>query len=901
MILRSLSVRNIRSYTAGTLTLAPGTTLITGDVGAGKTSLLYAAEMALFGFAEVEAAYLVRNRARHAEVTLELADGAHRYEFRRKFRRKTIRGRESFEVEENSFGRDGSRIQYSATELRQRSIDLLGFPDNPNPRAHSDVWRWAVYIPQERMRDVLGQEPEARLDTVRKALGLEQFRLAADNAQEVAAELRRIAEMYEREAEQLRFWVDELPKWTVERATRARELETLRDGEARCRAEREAIGGEVARLEGLVRSRDRDRAEGRRLAAEIEAIGKAAALRAARAAETERTRSELEAQVLRAERDAAERRRASEGLERLRAESAATEAELAAREPILGALAEVDGDLRAIRLDLARREREIAEASAEESLRRKEAAEAEAEEPLTEPAAPTDRDLALLDRELARSRAEREALLEPLAGKRRETADLTEILEAGTCPRCHQPVAPGEFEAHLRAGRAELELLETALLRRTEEVARWEAERAARDRYERELERYRQLDRRRRELRTAVDAVTRRRIERSGQREAALEELARAEARRRELLPRSLEIAELRQTRDAQRAAREALELSRAEALRLAEEARGARVRLEDTVRALERGREEAAEARERVDRLQGELAACSGPERDPPGLDAALVASRRRLAETAAELERSIGRVATTSQAIDEADRRILEADRGMHLRAERLSEADRARRLAGWMGREFRDGLLDLERRRLAQSQAEFNRAFARYFRTLVEDPNLAARCDAAFAPWVEIDGETTPAAALSGGERTALALSYRLAMGRTVRSLGRLRIDTLILDEPTDGFSPEQVVRMGDLLAELDLPQVLLISHESQLAGIADRVIRIVKEPEGSRILSGDGAAGAVAPAGAAPAAPEPDGTPDGDRTAEGSRSGSVRAGAFGTPPDPTGPVLPPQGSR
>ncbi|MGI0053502.1 MAG: hypothetical protein ACRECR_04495, partial [Thermoplasmata archaeon] len=247
---------------------------------------------------------------------------------------------------------------------------------------------------------------------------------------------------------------------------------------------------------------------------------------------------------------------------------------------------------------------------------------------------------------------------------------------------------------------------------------------------------------------------------------------------------------------------------------------------------------------------------------------------------EAADELERAIARVATTTQSLDEAVRRIVEAEAGVKLRAERIAEADRARRGAGWMAREFREGLLDLERRRLAQSQLEFNRAFARYFRTLVEDPNLAARCDAAFAPWVDIDGDETPAEALSGGERTALALAYRLAMGRTVRSLGRLRIDTLILDEPTDGFSPEQVARMGELLAELELPQVLLVSHESQLAGIADRVIRVVKDDEGSRLLPADAGGGS----GATRAGREGPGelTPADGGTPRGSTGGARRAG-------------------
>ncbi|MCI4369047.1 MAG: AAA family ATPase, partial [Thermoplasmata archaeon] len=75
MQLRSISVENIRSYESAVLPLGAGTTLLSGDVGTGKTSLLYAVEMALFGLAEIDPAHLVRHRAGTAEVSLSLADG----------------------------------------------------------------------------------------------------------------------------------------------------------------------------------------------------------------------------------------------------------------------------------------------------------------------------------------------------------------------------------------------------------------------------------------------------------------------------------------------------------------------------------------------------------------------------------------------------------------------------------------------------------------------------------------------------------------------------------------------------------------------------------------------------------------------------------------------------------
>jgi exonuclease SbcC len=51
-------------------------------------------------------------------------------------------------------------------------------------------------------------------------------------------------------------------------------------------------------------------------------------------------------------------------------------------------------------------------------------------------------------------------------------------------------------------------------------------------------------------------------------------------------------------------------------------------------------------------------------------------------------------------------------------------------------------------------------------------------------------------------------------------------------LILDEPTDGFSKEQLYKIRDILEELKCPQVILVSHEKELEGFADHVFRVQK---------------------------------------------------------------------
>jgi DNA repair protein SbcC/Rad50 len=209
------------------------------------------------------------------------------------------------------------------------------------------------------------------------------------------------------------------------------------------------------------------------------------------------------------------------------------------------------------------------------------------------------------------------------------------------------------------------------------------------------------------------------------------------------------------------------------------------------------------------------------------------------RAAEDALNHERGI--LVRADARLDEAARRVQAAERGRADRSELLREADDLEQKATWVSGPFRTSVLLMEQKLLAHAQATFEREFARYFASLVDDPALVARTDVAFTPAVTIEGEWTPAEALSGGERTSLALAFRLALARVVRSMGNLRLDTMLLDEPTDGFSPEQVVRMGELLEELALPQVIIVSHEGQLAAVADRVVRVRKQ-DGRSVLSG-----------------------------------------------------------
>ena len=153
---------------------------------------------------------------------------------------------------------------------------------------------------------------------------------------------------------------------------------------------------------------------------------------------------------------------------------------------------------------------------------------------------------------------------------------------------------------------------------------------------------------------------------------------------------------------------------------------------------------------------------------------------------------------------------------------------EEDRA-----WLSDYFGPTIELIEEQTFANRNLRFNEQFQRWFQILVDDPDLKVRVKEDFSPVIEREGYEQDYGQLSGGERTSVALAYRLALNTTVQetALGQ-EPNLLILDEPTDGFSKEQLGKFGDILTELNCPQVILVSHERELENLADRVIRIEK---------------------------------------------------------------------
>ena len=156
-------------------------------------------------------------------------------------------------------------------------------------------------------------------------------------------------------------------------------------------------------------------------------------------------------------------------------------------------------------------------------------------------------------------------------------------------------------------------------------------------------------------------------------------------------------------------------------------------------------------------------------------------------------------------------------------------------------WLEDYFVELMSTLERHIMMQIYRQFNELFKTWFNVLIEDETISVRLDDEFTPVIEQNGYETFVENLSGGEKTAVALSYRLALNKVINDIvSEIKTkDILMLDEPTDGFSSEQLDKVRDVLEQLNAKQVVIVSHESKIENFVDKVIRVDKEEHVSKV--------------------------------------------------------------
>ncbi len=254
MIIKELELKNIRSYEHAFIQLPLGKTLFEGDIGSGKSTILMAIEFALFGLGSETGSSLLKLGEQNGEVRMKFEVDGGEYEVRRGLERKGGRVQQT----DGDFATPEEKLALSPRELKERIHEVLEFNEAPDPKAQSLIYRYAIYTPQEEMKEVLSMSPDVRLQTLRRAFRVEDYKTAAENASEIGRQLRgdiRELEGFGTGLDKLKEQLDALMKDEEEHRGLLESLqkeEAESDGELRAlKAEKEKLHGEQVNMEGF--------------------------------------------------------------------------------------------------------------------------------------------------------------------------------------------------------------------------------------------------------------------------------------------------------------------------------------------------------------------------------------------------------------------------------------------------------------------------------------------------------------------------------------------------------------------------------------------------------------------------------------------------------------------------
>jgi len=185
MLLKKISLNNIRSYENLEIGFPKGSILLSGDIGSGKTSILLAIEFALFGLQPGQRGNsLLRNGEQVGGVKIEFEiDGKEIIVERTLKRTKTV------SQDYCAITIDEEKREISVTELKNKVLELLNYPKEFSKKQNI-LYKFTVYTPQEEMKQIILQDPETRINTLRHVFGIDKYKRILENVSILTSKLR---------------------------------------------------------------------------------------------------------------------------------------------------------------------------------------------------------------------------------------------------------------------------------------------------------------------------------------------------------------------------------------------------------------------------------------------------------------------------------------------------------------------------------------------------------------------------------------------------------------------------------------------------------------------------------------------------------------------------------------
>lgn len=839
MKLKTLTLENIRSYKEKTeIEFSNGNILFEGDIGSGKSTILYAIEFALFGLSDLKDIGMLRVGEKEGHISLNFEVDGKDY---RVYRKLTKKG-DSVVIGNCYLIENNTKLHLTTSELKERILQILNFNEKTNPNASSVIYRYAIFTPQEKMREILFQKRDDRIDTLRRAFGIEEYSITVKNADILRIAIEKEINLKKGQTENLDEDKEELAekekslkenfslkeKVDVKLKDVEEKISKVREEEDKLRKEKEfaiSIQKDIENIRKKIVEKgeakedfiEKNKLLEERIKVKEKEIEEFSKIKIP----TEESEEDLSKKIKEIEdKKELENKKLSE-----------VEIFISKAEKEIEGIEREGNNKKELQKDLKDKNKKLLE----EVKAKKENLDIflAIKKPTEESEEDLERKIENLDNSLIEKEKKRSIAEDDLK-------KFSSIFKEERCPTCGAKIEPQKFagkieELKIKIGKLndDIENLkkEKEILKKNLKdlrdflIKKKDAEKLKEIIAEKEEEieeNNKKIEYFEKEVKELRERLLKRREEKELKNKEKERKEEEVEIVKREFLAMKKIQEELREyTKKKDR-----IEGAKNEVKNFKEQK-------EEHQKNLEKIEKEVSDLRRILEEKNSELEKYK---------DVELKIAKTKLKKDEIEKERDkiIKEISSFQQKIDDLKEEISNIKIKIKDKEEKKEKMFSLIDFRNYIQEFFIPTVNTIEKHVLSAINEEFNALFQKYFSMFIEEPDFTVKIDNDFTPIIEQGKYELGIEGLSGGEKTSLALSYRLALNVLVKKVcNAMKGNLLILDEPTDGFSKEQLFKFRDVLNALNCEQIIIVSHERELESFADKIYRVRKEGNISRI--------------------------------------------------------------
>jgi DNA repair protein SbcC/Rad50 len=804
MILNAIELENIRSYDKERIEFPRGITLFEGDIGSGKSTVLMGIEFALFGLGSQKPESLLSKKAEVGSVILEFEVDERKYVVKRTLKR---RGNSvGQDPKESYLIYDGQTEPLTPSELKQRILQILKFNEPSDPRSESRIFRYAVFTPQEEMKQIL-RDSSRRLETIRKAFGVEDYRIVTDNAKNLCQKIK-----------------EDMTEFAVR-------FEKLSEYEQILSSTQDSIvhlGIDIARLEKEKNMADEKKSQ---IAKQLESIKEKITQKEKLQLQQDGTNTQIQSakltlqtftsQITSAQKEIVEIDGTIANLRKISnpvGENKEIDKQILLMSDLRDKIRDTRSRIDSLAQDIVRLEKELGDfvnlSKSEPDKLRDELDEIR---------------LKIRTKENEKSRLETQrAILE------KERVDIQQMIVdlqnlGAKCPHCEHDLTPEhkrKVEDERRARLQKVDIEKNHVSAKIDDVSgvieALQKEESQKDQKLRQIEKTAPLRGQWFEKTTLLEGMKKEILLLESQFAVKIEESF-------PIMENEDPLSYLRRLRDAHKeynvAQQKILDL---------------KVQRQKFSAAVESTQLKADEQQSVIVRLEGQLKAIIDQLEQLSDVQKDELSVLKEHTDLENQLDIIKNMLIRNTQILDNEKAKADDLEQKISDAKLWKNKYTKFSNYYLWLLEFFIPTIDKIEKQVLLSIQQSFNDTYRKWYSVLIDDVTKESRIDEQFTPIVEQDGFVQDVEFLSGGEKTSIALAYRLTLNSMMRQESEgLKSNLLILDEPTDGFSKAQLSKVRNLLHELRSQQIILVSHEKELEAYVDNIFQITKDTGVSKI--------------------------------------------------------------